>query len=269
MGFGTLFAELHFAKMERVNPSRRPLGILGLGLGLLASVAACGGRASEPGPGASSAGSGAGVAAIAGAGSTSVAGSSSGGSGAGSAGSGASGAPQSAGAGSVDQTACTSSFQCRLVPASCCGCAPLNTLSNLTAINSAYENARCATVDCSSCFQPGERIPWAQFTATCDKPNNAPVGHCIAVDLGTTAITECQSATDCNLRQGSGCCPDCQGSWLAINGSQYEALSKLVCGDALPRCAGCTDSSDYSVACNEGRCAVERPLCSDANPCTE
>lgn len=192
---------------------------------------------------------------------------------------GALGIAGSTGSAGLEQTACTVNTECVRVPVSCCGCSSWGPLSSFTAINIKNQDRRCALVDCLPCEPsppPALDDPSSYFVATCQKPPNAgpdAVGRCVVVDLRATQITACQSATDCVLRSGTNCCPGCgNGNFplVSINGSQYSALSDLVCGGDNMGCPKCAANFDgYDVACNLGRCSVEESRCSANNPCTE
>ena len=255
----------------------------------LFSVGACGGSAFDGAPGAGAAGTGAaGTGATGTGGSGAFAGSSSGTAGratggsigvAGSTGNagttslggsgnagGTVGSAGTAGAGGADMRACSSNTDCEVVPVSCCGCGT-GPVANYTAINGKYDaqySQRCSAVDCAGCppIAVDPNNPTFYYVPTCQ------AGRCEVVDLRTTDITACSSASDCSLRAGTACCPGCSGTPVALNIKNASKLSSLVCGSEPTGCLACLpDFSNYSAACSNGRCSVELGPCTSAHPC--
>jgi hypothetical protein len=173
----------------------------------------------------------------------------------------------SGGSGGVDISFCTSNTQCEIASVSCCSCGDPGTVDDYVAINSAYKsvyNARCAALDCAQCppgVNPGHDNPFLYFAPTCQRPAeaapNAP-GRCVVVDLRKTSITDCNSASDCALRSGVGCCPGCSGRVVALNKNRGTELSDLVCSTEVAGCPACAPIFDeYQAICTDGRCGVE------------
>jgi hypothetical protein len=250
----------------------RPLiGLLSLLPFAMLGAAACGGSSFDSGglgvggtgatAGSSSSGGHAAGGATGTAGSSSIAGSSN----AGATSNGGTGNVAGAGGG-VDIEACTSNSDCEVVAAGCCSCGQ-GPVSNFTAINSKYSDQyeqRCGDVACAACpptvQNPNE--PTLYYVATCQ------ANRCVVVDLETTDITQCTTASDCSLRSGTNCCPGCGGQPVSLNTSNEPELSKLVCGTAPIACAECVDQfSGYSPGCSEGRCSVVLTPCTPDQPC--
>ncbi|HEX3776050.1 MAG TPA: hypothetical protein VHV51_16375 [Polyangiaceae bacterium] len=249
-----------------------PLGLLG--------VEGCGGSAFDSGPGSGGSSGTVGNAGSTSAGSNSIAGSTSnggsssvggttstGGTSATGGKGNAGGQTGEGGSGGVDITACSSSTECEVEPAGCCSCG-LPPVSNFTAINSNYiaqYSMRCGAVDCAPC---------PPIAVTLDNPVNYYVptcaaGHCAVVDLRTTDMTACSSASDCQLRAGTGCCPSCSGTYVALNAKNESELFKLECGDEPLECPACVEPNPgaYGVDCVNGRCSVTTSSCTSTNPC--
>ncbi len=173
--------------------------------------------------------------------------------------------------GSGDISSCTDNSQCEVVPVSCCSCGT-GSVNNYLAINSQYDtvyNQRCGAVDCAACppiaYDPNNPVYY--YVPTCQ------AGRCVIVDLKTTDITECVTATDCEVRAGTGCCSSCSGAPdVALNQAHASELSKLVCNQqgAPTGCPACAQPElpAGSLGCESGRCVINSGgTCTSTNPC--
>lgn len=152
-------------------------------------------------------------------------------------------------------TECDAPSDCVVVPVSCCGSCGRATPTDFTAIAREREGEyrgreECATVSCPACEAP----PLPQLIATCD------AGRCVAIDLGTTAITACTRSEMCTLGVTASCCP-CgdipEHELFAYSASQAGALRELLCpGDFV--CPPCVPffPAGAAAVCDEGRCSV-------------
>jgi hypothetical protein len=153
---------------------------------------------------------------------------------------------------------CSSPADCVLASPGCCAaCDPVDRTA-VVALNGRYladytSIIGCAGVACAPCPEVSEEQKSRQnFVATCQ------LGRCIAIDIRTTDVTKCQSATDCSLRDGADCCEGCDGTGI-VSIASLDDLRSLTCGD-MPTCPGCVTRipPDLVPGCEDGRCAVAR-----------
>ncbi len=160
------------------------------------------------------------------------------------------------GAGGQTFDSCSSSGECTLVPAACCGaCNPQ--LSDYVALNSSQVNAylsqrACTDIACAPCPAP---LPQADasgnFGALCVS------GRCQAFDVRSSPLSRCEKSTDCALRMGVSCCEGCGGGLAAVS-TQLD-LQKQLCGDggfACPACAPIYPAAASAQCGTDGHCAV-------------
>lgn len=255
-----------------------PFGLLG--------AAACGGSVFESAAGgaghggAGTAGSGAagasagsaagGAAGLMNLAGASSAGANSGGSSSAGAGSGgSSGAIGSGGSAGVDLRACTSSSECQVAPVSCCNCGtgPVSAYTSINAKHSMEYLNRCQTADCAPCPPVAYQVdnPVFYYVPTCQ------AHECEVVDLRSDSndITACKQDSDCMLRAGAGCCPNCGGSApIAIGVGKEPVLEKLVCGNEPVGCLECAPTfTGYAAQCSAGQCRVQLAPCGAGQPC--
>lgn len=212
------------------------------------AVAGCGGSStSDDGTGGTSSGGTS-------SGGTSSGGTSSGGTSSGgtsSGGSGGAGTGGSAGASSCGPAAkaCNQPSDCILNAPSCCLCG-LPELSDFEAINSSFvQQCSCQGPACGCATQENPNL-----TATCES------GTCAGFDVRLEEYSACTTDTDCTLRNGLGCCEQCQGSEysvVAVNVNQ-AALSGAVCGDQPVGCPDCVVQypANKKASCISNHCQV-------------
>jgi hypothetical protein len=181
----------------------------------------------------------------------------------------------SAGTAGVDPTACTASAECTLVPVSCCGgqCEP-TMLASFVAVNQNEAHVytdKCALVDCmpAPCaYVPPEKRNRPYFASLCQ------AGHCQAVDIRTTSITECVTDLDCRLRVGVSCCEGCGATVDNVIALSAKAnLWQTFCGQGDIGCPACMPimpaylyaGCEPAPAGSPGRCRV-RTMAVDAGP---
>ncbi|MEI9948697.1 MAG: BPTI/Kunitz domain-containing protein [Pseudomonadota bacterium] len=158
---------------------------------------------------------------------------------------------------SDDWTTCVTDDGCTLINASCCG--PCDPVANetLLAVNRAhasmYTSTHCANAGaCLPCKQIPENEQTRKYLkATCRNK------QCTATDVRESALSECQTTSDCMLRDGAECCPGCDGyGWVPLN------KFADVCGGAVLACDDCSSPlpNDWNTVCLSGRCRLEGPL---------
>jgi len=152
---------------------------------------------------------------------------------------------------------CASGSDCALTLASCCG--PPNVTGYTAHDFVAYAPQHQGQLDlCEipTCTDPpgdlsGER---KYFVPECVQ------NECTVTDLRTSELTRCETAQDCRLRMGSGCCEGC-GDLIAVrNDGSFE---KQVCGDAIlpcPPCVGTMPPDSAVPVCIDGHCSVAYDL---------
>jgi hypothetical protein len=165
--------------------------------------------------------------------------------------------------GSKPLDTCEDNDDCVLHAKGCCGACYAEGLSGFVAINVAYEDTFWRSKDCSmtNCsFPPECDTPWDEpsetnyFVATCQ------ANRCVAIDIRTTEVTECEQPSDCWLRWGANCCSGCgDASMIAL--SNESLLSELVCPKEKPPCVPCREGApqNYIPDCQAGRCVILPP----------
>ncbi len=156
---------------------------------------------------------------------------------------------------------CEDNADCVLRAKGCCGACEPSKVADFIAINvesdAAYDAIRgCNGIACGPCPEPDPATSVrGYFVATCQ------ANRCIAVDLRTTDVTECEAPSDCSLRIGSSCCEGCGGGDV-IAVSNRAALSKLVCSEERTPCPECVPVEPGGVVadCQANRCVVEELL---------
>ncbi|MEI9950272.1 MAG: BPTI/Kunitz domain-containing protein [Pseudomonadota bacterium] len=157
---------------------------------------------------------------------------------------------------SDDWDACVSDSNCTLISKCCGGCDPVAS-EELLAINVAHSPMnmsapQCPEMACAPCFPVAENEQtWKYFKPVC---RNA---RCTLIDVRESPLTECQKTSDCMLRDGAECCPQCDGSgWVPVN------KAADMCGGSPTACDTCTSPlpTDWDTVCLSGRCRLEGPL---------
>ena len=163
------------------------------------------------------------------------------------------GAPAAGGdsaTGGASSTACTEHSDCTLTYPGCCGgCEPVLE-SQLVAMNwQAYEDRPLCKVECGACADVDEvDMTRDYFIARCVE------NTCTVVDVRDD-YADCATGEDCRLRDGNGCCEECDGSgYIAV--SSLDFVSEQACPEILcPACASPLPEG-LSAQCNleTGRC---------------
>jgi len=81
--------------------------------------------------------------------------------------------------------------------------------------------------------------------------------RCTLIDIRETALTACKKTSDCELRDGAGCCAGCDGAgWVALN------KTADLCDGVAAECDACVSPlpREWDVVCLAGRCRQEGPL---------
>ena len=155
-----------------------------------------------------------------------------------------------------DWDECIDDSNCTYVSSGCCGeCEPV-AIDRLVAINFAhqplYGNAHCP--DAPPCV-PCRPVPENEQSEKYFRPEcrNA---HCTLVDIRETGLTACEKTSDCRLRDGAGCCAECDGAgWVALN------KTADLCHGVPTACDDCASQppQQWDVVCLSGRCRQEGP----------
>jgi hypothetical protein len=141
-------------------------------------------------------------------------------------------------AGSPEWYACKKPEECMVIyEDGCCtpqSCDPL-IFKGYTAINTKYRTEFVAHIGCAqakcNCPPPSPSIPRSDsnFFALCQQ------GRCVAVDLRRSKYSECQTAKDCALRFGLGCCEGC-GDKDLVTYNPKSTLAAEICSTKHPKC---------------------------------
>lgn len=153
---------------------------------------------------------------------------------------------------------CSGPGQCGLTANTCCGVCGAPAVTNMTAVNTtladAYRMAMCPTPSpCPECAMQRN----ANLFAYCD------ANKCVAADVSQHAFSQCNTAADCFLRFGLGCCESCVGNTfdlVALNTTAKSQVSQTVC-DPKTACPDCAPiyPSGYKADCMAGHCVVVGP----------
>ncbi|HYQ16864.1 MAG TPA: BPTI/Kunitz domain-containing protein [Polyangiaceae bacterium] len=169
--------------------------------------------------------------------------------------------------GNPNYDSCSRPSDCVVAGTGCCGVceSPSLTVHDFIAYNHQYEPLSCSVLKAApapgNIAPPGTALP----CAPCANTGNATLrnfvpdcvaGQCVVVDIRQSPTTACTDSSQCRLRSGTGCCEACDGGDL-IAVRDDGSFEDLVCGGVLPPCcAPLPPSSDASVTCANGRCAV-------------
>jgi hypothetical protein len=145
--------------------------------------------------------------------------------------------PLAKGPGPSEWYACKKSEECAVMYEDhCCmpDCDPL-VFKGYTAINAKYRTEFVARLGCSNtkcdCPPIPEGIPRSDsnFFALCQQ------SRCVAVDLRRSKYAECETAKDCALRFGLGCCEGC-GDKDLVTYNPKSTLTAEICSTKEPKC---------------------------------
>jgi len=154
-----------------------------------------------------------------------------------------------------DWDECVDDSNCTFVSQRCCAdCEPV-AVERVIAINVAHQSryGTCSMpTSCAPC-RPVEENEQSQkyFKGKCQN------AHCTLIDIRETTLTACEKTSDCMLRDGAGCCAECDGAgWVAVN------KNADLCGGAPMSCDACVSPlpREWDVVCLSGRCRQEGPL---------
>lgn len=160
--------------------------------------------------------------------------------------------------GAPNYDACQAPTDCMVTGIGCCGICDGPDISrrDLIAYNRQYQGqvSGCNGVDiaCGACAEP---LP-GEGTLKYFVPNCIQ-GQCVVEDIRTSPVTKCTDASECRLRNGTGCCEGCGGGDVVAVRND-GSLEELVCGGVPQPCPACVAlPPDGMVAvCTEGRCAI-------------
>jgi hypothetical protein len=161
--------------------------------------------------------------------------------------------------GTPNYDACEVASDCVLAPNGCCGvCDGLNVSGHdFRAFNKAHlqEASACPNADvaCGPCPVPEGGGVARYFVANCVNK------ECVVEDIRKSDVTACNSANDCVLRSGTGCCEGCGGPNDFVSVRNDGSLEELVCGPVQLPCDPCVavPPSGARAHCNDdGHCGI-------------
>ncbi len=82
-------------------------------------------------------------------------------------------------------------------------------------------------------------------------------GQCFTLDVRLSPDTACNDDSDCILRSGVNCCPNCQGGFVSVNAhADFCPDGPAPC----PRCATVPPPQTLLAVCQNKRCVLEETL---------
>jgi len=161
--------------------------------------------------------------------------------------------------GAPNYDACKAPTDCVVASVGCCGVCdgPDVSRRDLIAYNRQYQGqvSTCDAGDvaCGACPEP---VP-GQGTLMYFVPNCVQ-GQCVVEDIRTSPVTACEDASECRLRNGTGCCEGCGGESV-VSVRNDGSFEELVCGGVPQPCPACIalPPDDRVAVCTEGRCGIE------------
>jgi hypothetical protein len=176
--------------------------------------------------------------------------------------------------GTPNYDSCQQASDCLVTGPGCCGICdgPNITAHDLIAYNRQFAPALQCGVQFNIALPPGAApnpdfpVPIACEPCLAPEPGQRSLhffiptcvqGQCGIEDVRTSEATACQTAQDCRLRRGSGCCESCDAhSLIAV--SSDSSFEELVCGNLLVDCAECEPMlpPDAAAVCVAGHCQV-------------
>jgi hypothetical protein len=151
-------------------------------------------------------------------------------------------------------SACKYDSDCLLIRDDCCSPCASDSANSLIPINAAQREAAktagaCSGAKaCAACpsIPEGDRM-LKYFRAVCAE------GHCSALDVRASPLSECGVDADCYIHAGTACCDPCDDqNFVALN--KHASL----CDDPMLGCDACvsTPPDSLSAACVSGHCLL-------------
>lgn len=145
------------------------------------------------------------------------------------------------------RAACDGDLDCEIVDRLCCPACDMTSQADVEAVHRsqvpAYLQDLGCDVGCAPCPPVDELDRTRQyFVPWCFQ------GQCLVRDLRGTGHVGCQQDSDCRLRDGAGCCEDCDGiGFVALSSTEYLEGS---CDDV--DCAACDSPipSELEATCD-------------------
>jgi hypothetical protein len=137
------------------------------------------------------------------------------------------------------ETACDTDADCRLDSAGCCAACPPVSEDDFEARNSALGPRICVNgAACAPCPDVREQERNTDFfRATCQDR------ECVVTDITQTDSAACETSDDCFLRDGSDCCPGCDGQgYVPLSSVGFLEESCVI----IP-CPGCVSPPPANV----------------------
>jgi hypothetical protein len=156
----------------------------------------------------------------------------------------------------ADFASCDGPGQCVLATPGCCAKCGTTTVADFVAVNSAkagdYQKSVCPSPQgCPDCAQIVDPNIFAYCSA----------GKCVVADVRTDPVSQCQTDSDCHLRNGSACCEDCGGpnasEVISVSYKAPQDLTSLVCAPdtGCPKCLPQYPPA-YLPICANGHCSI-------------
>jgi hypothetical protein len=124
---------------------------------------------------------------------------------------------------------------------------------NAERVEDYHQTTGCNGVACGPCPEPAPYGEVPPFVATCNS------GRCQVVELLEAGVFTCEVDSDCSLRFGLDCCPECGSDprqFISI--ADENKLRDLVCPSAPVPCPGCDffPPPCLTAKCNAGTCGM-------------
>jgi hypothetical protein len=154
------------------------------------------------------------------------------------------------GGGGANWGTCEHDYDCGLVNLYC-DCTPVNASSFLGLRADRTTNYMLIYGSgsfCEECMVPNESRRSLQFFLPVCR-----AGLCSVLDVRGSELAACERDEDCALRDGAGCCPECDGQgWVSLNANAALCEGPSAC-DA---CVGPPPPAGYGSSCINGHCSV-------------
>ena len=168
------------------------------------------------------------------------------------------GAPSSAGA--TQSYGGSDTGDCTVLPTGCCGAFEPVDASQLVAVSTAhvaeYEKAHCPDIIPCPASLPETEYAKTQkyFRAICFHPLNLPA-QCQLLDVRGTPFSSCVTTSECRLREGVACCPECDGQgWVPVNTTINFCSVSIPCGHCVS-----FPPAGLQTSCQAGTCRFVPP----------
>lgn len=159
--------------------------------------------------------------------------------------------------GGSDAGACQSDADCTLTGPGCCAaCEPISNTDllalNVNSLAQLHKQQCPVEAPCAPCMSVTEyEESLKYFKPVCRS------GQCSLLDVRQAAMTACMSDSDCSLRNGVGCCEECDATgYVAVN------VQADLCEGVRQGCDACASEPPLGLkpVCTAGHCALALPI---------